>query len=54
MNEDLWDKVRGLGSETWKGCEWVEVLVVLTATNKRQQEQHVQNSRLTLKKKDAT
>ena len=18
---DLWDKVRGLGSETWKGCE---------------------------------
>ena len=21
MNDDLWDKVRGLGSETWKGCE---------------------------------
>ena len=21
MNEDLWDRVRGLGSETWKGCE---------------------------------
>ena len=21
MNDDLWDEVRGLGSETWKGCE---------------------------------
>ena len=21
MNDDLWDQVRGLGSETWKGCE---------------------------------
>ena len=21
MNDDLWDKDRGLGSETWKGCE---------------------------------
>ena len=21
MNGDLWDRVRGLGSETWKGCE---------------------------------
>ena len=21
MNDDFWDKVRGLGSETWKGCE---------------------------------
>ena len=21
MNDDLWDKVRGLGSATWKGCE---------------------------------
>ena len=21
MNGDLWDKIRGLGSETWKGCE---------------------------------
>ena len=21
MNDDLWDRVRGLGSETWKGCE---------------------------------
>ena len=20
-NDDLWDKVRGLGSESWKGCE---------------------------------
>ena len=29
-NDDLWDRVRGLGSETWKGCEWVELLVVLT------------------------
>ena len=19
-NDDLWDRVRGLGSETWKGC----------------------------------
>ena len=30
MNDDLWDKVRGLGSGTWKGCERVELLVVLT------------------------
>ena len=21
MNDDLWNKVCGLGSETWKGCE---------------------------------
>ena len=21
MNDDLWDRARGLGSETWKGCE---------------------------------
>ena len=21
MNDHLWDKVRGSGSETWKGCE---------------------------------
>ena len=21
MNDDLWDRVRVLGSETWKGCE---------------------------------
>ena len=21
MNDDLWDRVRRLGSETWKGCE---------------------------------
>ena len=20
MNDDLWDRVRGLDSETWKGC----------------------------------
>ena len=24
MNDDLWDRVRGLGSETWQGCERVE------------------------------
>ena len=30
MNEDLWDGLRGLGSETWKGYEWVELLVVWT------------------------
>ena len=27
---DLWDRVQGLGSETWKGCAWVELLVVRT------------------------
>ena len=27
MNDDLWDKVRGLGSETWKGCERVEPIM---------------------------
>ena len=21
MKDDLWDRVRGLGSKTWKGCE---------------------------------
>ena len=21
MNDNLWDKVRGSGSEAWKGCE---------------------------------
>ena len=21
LNDDLWDKVREVGSETWKGCE---------------------------------
>ena len=30
MNDDLWDRVRGVGSETWNGCECVELLVVLT------------------------
>ena len=30
MNDDLWDSIRGLGSETRKGCECVELLVVLT------------------------
>ena len=23
MNDDLWDKVHGLGSETWKGYEYM-------------------------------
>ena len=26
--KDLPARVRGLGSVTWKGCEWVELLVV--------------------------
>ena len=30
MNDDLWDGVRGLVSETWEGNEWVELLMVLT------------------------
>ena len=30
INEDLWDRVRGLGSETCKGCELAEFLVVQT------------------------
>ena len=30
MIDDLWDEVRGLGSETWEGFEWVEHLVVPT------------------------
>ena len=30
MNDDLWDEVGGLGSETWKGFECVALLVVLT------------------------
>ena len=21
MNDDLWNRVRGIGSEAWKGCE---------------------------------
>ena len=24
MNDDLWDRVRGFGSETWKGFEGVK------------------------------
>ena len=28
MKDDLWARVRGLGSITWKGCDWVELLVV--------------------------
>ena len=30
LNDDLWIRVRGLGSEAWNGCEWDELLVVLT------------------------
>ena len=30
IRDNLWDRVRGLGSETWKRCESVELLVVLT------------------------
>ena len=29
MNDDFWDRVRGLGSETRKRCEWMELLVFL-------------------------
>ena len=29
INDDFWDRVRGVGSRTWKGCESVELLVVL-------------------------
>ena len=29
-DDDLWDIFCGLGCETWKGWEWVELLVVLT------------------------
>jgi len=28
MKEDLWDRVCGLGSVTWKGCEWEGLLVL--------------------------
>ena len=28
MKDDLLARVRGIGSVTWKGCEWVELLVV--------------------------
>ena len=28
MKDDLWARFRGLGSVTWKGFEWVELLVV--------------------------
>ena len=27
MKDDLWARVRGLGSITWKGCDWVELQV---------------------------
>ena len=29
MNDTLWDRVCGLGSEIWKGCNLVELLVFL-------------------------
>ena len=28
MNDDLGDRVCGIGSETWKGCKWEELLVL--------------------------
>ena len=28
MNNDFWDRICGLGSELWKTCEWVELLLV--------------------------
>ena len=28
MKDDLWARVGGLGSITWKGCDGVELLVV--------------------------
>ena len=30
MNDELWDRVHGLSSETLKKCERVKLLVVLT------------------------
>ena len=36
MNDDMWDRVRGLDSGTWKGCEYVELLVVMTAPGERE------------------
>ena len=30
MMDDLWARVCGLGSITWKGCDWVELLVLRT------------------------
>ena len=27
INDDLWDRGYGLGGETWKGCEWIELLL---------------------------
>ena len=33
MDEDLWDRILGLGSDTWKGCERIELLVVQTRVN---------------------
>ena len=28
MNDDMWDGFRGVGSDTWKGCEWVKLQVL--------------------------
>ena len=33
MNDDLWDKFHGLGSETWKGCEGRTVANVIDSHN---------------------
>ena len=30
MIENVWERVRGLDSMTWKGCDWEELLVGLT------------------------
>ena len=30
MKEDLWERVRGLDSVTWKGCDCVVLLVART------------------------
>ena len=30
MKDDLLARFCGLGSVTWKGCEWVELLVIRT------------------------
>ena len=34
MNHGLWDRVRGLGSETWKGCDLIKLLVFLHVLEK--------------------
>ena len=37
MKDDLWSRVRGLGNVTWKGCEWIELLVVRTRLTGQEQ-----------------